>query len=75
MNIYRVTRTDEPGWDEYCGLVVYARSPRHARQVARDGISHPEDTWKDDSYIKVDYLGKAKVNATPKVLLEDFKAG
>lgn len=74
MNIYLVTRTDEAGWDEYEGFTVFARSHKHAVQVARDGISSPDDTWTHN--ITVVYLGKAGARyKVPRVILDSFNAG
>ena len=33
MNIYKVSRTDEIGWDEYSAMVVVAESSQSARQM------------------------------------------
>jgi hypothetical protein len=56
MHIYKVTRTDEVGYDEYRGFVCVAQSQDQARLI------HPNDevyqvTWCAARKIWIDKLG------------------
>lgn len=53
MKLYKVTRTDEVGWDEYDAVVVYAVDESHAKRIGVDYMS------TQDENVEVLYLGIA----------------
>jgi hypothetical protein len=89
MNIYKVSRTDTVGWDQYDAFVCIAETEEAARNMHPDD----DDIWDipdtyDDGYrrntgwvkrkeintLKVEYVGLAGVGLA-KIVLASFNAG
>lgn len=80
MNIYMLSRNEDIGYDEYCAVVVIAKSPQDAIKIHPsdiDGVgSYTSNGWTTEKKnIHVEYIGKAAVNAKRGVVLASFNAG
>jgi len=73
-NLYLIKRKDEIGWDEYCGFVISAKTPREARQTA----SHRACDEGFETWLSSDLSSCQKIGTThrrPGILLDSFNAG
>lgn len=91
MNIYKVTREDRIGYDEYIGFVVAAENEESAREThprglrrhkwkERDGYSLLADGWiefENRHKLKVEPIGIAPIGRyqNKTVILASFNAG
>jgi hypothetical protein len=76
VNIYKLTRLDEVGWDEYEAAVVVAKSPQDARKIHPGGrLDSSSRDWAPPDRIEVHYLGKASNRLERGVYLSDFRRG
>ncbi len=76
MNLYLLTRRDEPDWDEHVGFVVAAVDPQAARAVAwtatSDESRYREGRWLDPKQTKCETL---KAGNRERVVLESVLHG
>ena len=91
MNIYKIWRGNDIGWDTYDSSVVVADNAEYARKIHPNGNAvfkfgewldndnikrHYEDEWCDPVDVKVELLGVANKTCTePCVVLSSFNAG
>jgi len=82
MNIYKISQSDNNGYDTFDSAVVYALTEEDARNIVPlwDG---EQGTWGEGfdmwasspSSVEVEYLGKDLGTVKPGVILASFNAG
>jgi hypothetical protein len=89
MKIYKVSRTDEVGYDQFYSIIVVANSTEHARNTHPAYVPDMDDGWLsngtfDDRWVfrsnthtlKVDYIGFASTKFRRRqVIHASFRAG
>ena len=75
MNIYKLTRTDKWGYDDYDSLIVIAENEESAKLIPP--ITEYETTaWPNSpNLIDVELIGVAKPFSTAGCVLASFNAG
>lgn len=76
MNLYRISQSQNRGYDTYDSAIVAARSPSAAREI------NPEKEWGSSrtswcatpEQVTVEYIGIA-AGTTSGVILSSFNAG
>lgn len=75
MKIYKITRTDEVGYDDYDSAIVAADSKDVAIRIT-PGWVNSYGGWPDNlELISVEYIGKAKKGTKTGVILASYNAG
>jgi hypothetical protein len=82
MNLYRITRPDDAGWDEFEGAVVAAVNEADARNIHPNGDldskmwdDRATEQWCRPEQVIVEFIGYAKDGTKRGVILSDFNAG
>ena len=76
MNLYLVTRTDEPDYDEYDAFVVAAGNEIEATLFLLQKYDKPNySTWPALNKTKVKLIGKTTQYSEPTEILGSFIAG
>ena len=85
MNIYKVSRTDEVGYDEFDSFVVVAKSNARARMIMphwdcdepiKEVVDKKYSPWigcEEVKKLNVEFIGKAK--GKERLVLCSFNAG
>jgi len=85
MKLFKLSQTENSGWDTFDSLIVTAETEEDARNI------HPQEYWDDPSEIEwgepygtwcsspdsveVEYLGEAKEGTERGIILASFNAG
>lgn len=81
MNIYKITRTDRWGYDEYDTHIIIADNTEEVVKLANSKEHHTYDgvlegkNWSDESIITLEGTYTNIGDNTPFILLSSFNAG
>ena len=83
MNIYRISQTENDGWDTYDSAVVCAPNQDAARETHPAYGYHDAEAWKVSSgswasspdKVSVEYIGEAQAARKQSVICASFNAG
>ena len=90
MNIYRISQTENRGYDTYSDAVVVAKNEEEAKRIHPSNASYHKGewwretqwsldgtgTWSHPDNVKVELVGKANKSFTePQVICASFHAG
>ncbi|ATO20614.1 hypothetical protein BS636_13500 [Acinetobacter sp. LoGeW2-3] len=83
MNLYRITRNDDPSYDEFVGLVVAAKDEESAKQTAYMAqydhkyadLTLPYGTHFNGNNIQVELIGITDKFKDGYIVLADFLHG
>ncbi len=81
MKLYKISQTENIGYDTYDSAIVAAPDEDTARMIDPDGRVFPN--WKREfsywcphpSQVTVEYIGEAKEDAQQGVVIGSFNAG
>lgn len=80
MNLYKISQTQNEGYDTYDSAVVAAKDEAMARKIHPDR-SVPLGEWltycwcEEPKHVKVELIGYAKPGTEPGVICASFNAG
>jgi hypothetical protein len=79
MNIYKLSQTQNDGWDTYSDCVVISESENAARMI-NPNIRGWDDDWSgkwcsSPDYVTVEYLGVAKEGSVEGIVCASYHAG
>lgn len=69
MKLFKLTRTDDVGYDEYDSSVIAADTKEKALFISLN--YH----WTVDNKVEIEYIGTAKRGTKEGVILDSFNAG
>jgi len=69
MNIYKITRLDDGGWDTFDSAVVITKDENDAQH-----FQMPYG-WVSPELVKVEFIGVAKEGSQHSLVLGSFNAG
>jgi hypothetical protein len=77
MRLWKLTRTDKWGYDDFDSAIVAANTEQEARSITPDGDPFDDDTcWASaPERVLVERLGTAKKGTQAGVVLASFNAG
>lgn len=81
MNLYKISQTENRGYDTYDSAVVCAKSHDEARKIQPGGdqrVNHwePNGTWASKpENVSVEKLGLARASVKAGVVCASFNAG
>lgn len=70
--IWKLTRKDSVGYDEYESKIVRAKSEKEARRIANKKVGDEGPLWEDPTYVSCE---RVLVHGPSKELLGSFNAG
>jgi hypothetical protein len=75
MKIYKISRTDTIGYDEFDSIVVFARSAKDAKTVTFRPDGTDIGCWCDINKVKVEYIGEGKKGSRRGIILASYCSG
>lgn len=72
MKIYILNREGQIGYDEYDSMIVCAKTPKEARDIARENCGDEGAVWNDPELSTCKILKPGKTSA---VILGSYNAG
>lgn len=81
MKLWRISQSANPGYDTYDSAVVAAETEQQARETEPSRWDEEEvyptctTSWCAPEYVTAEYIGEAKPDTRPGVILASFNAG
>lgn len=75
MNLYKLERKDNPGYDEYDGFVIAANDHDEARKLANGQSADEGQIWDKLELVRCSRIGETTYFDRPHIILSSFCAG
>ena len=72
MKLWKISQDKNSEYDTYDSAIVAAVDEESARKTK---VSEDEYAWAAPEFVTVDYIGEAKEDTEPGVILASFNAG
>lgn len=72
MNIFKLHRISDVGWDEYKGFVIRSHDEYTARLVASEKDREFKEKWLDEEWATCELISK---EGEEGIILDSFNAG